>query len=316
VKLSIFLACLLISSFSKAEVVDRIVAVINNEIVTLSELRSFAARVDRNGMIDDLLLFGQRPESLKGNQKAELDYLINERILDSEIKRLNLSVTIERVEQEIRDIARKNGVTRADLMSAIKAQGMSPSEYQDFIKNRIERQSLIEQEITSKIRVSDEDVMAEYARANPNTQGGVYEYSLAHIFFNPKKGGADAALQRAKSALAKIRTGNAFETVAEQTSEDTNFTGGGLLGTFKAGELNPEMDKSLQGLSVGDVTEVVQTKGGIHILKILSKKVVTDPRFDREKEKIRSQLFEAAFQKHFRSWIQTKREDSFIRINQ
>lgn len=300
----------------RAEVVDRIVAVVNNEIVTQSELKSFADRVDRNGMIDDLLLFGQRPDSLKGNQKAELEYLINERLLDSEIKRLNLSVTVERVEQEIRDIAKKNGVSRAELMSAIKGQGMSASEYQDFIKTRIERQSLIEQEITSKIRVSDEDVMAEYARSNPKSQGGVYEYTLAHIFFNPRKGGSEAAIQRAKAVLAKIRSGNSFESVAEQSSEDTNFTSGGLLGTFKAGELNAEMDRSVQGLGVGDVTDIVQAKGGVHILKILNKKIVTDPRFEKEKERIRSQLFEAAFQKHFKNWLQTKQEDSFIRINQ
>lgn len=311
----VFLALTLFASLSFAEVVDRIVAVINNEIVTLSELNAFSKKINQNGMIDDLLLFGQRPDSLKGSREAQLNYLINEKILDSEIKRLNLAVTVERVEQEIRDIAKKNGVSRADLMSAIKAQGMSTSDYQAFIKTRIERQSLIEQEITSKIRVSDEDVMAQYSRNSGTNNAGIYEYTIAHILFNPKKGGAEAARSRAQAALQKIKSGTAFETVAEQTSEDPNFSSGGVLGTFKAGELNQEMEKAVQGLGAGDVSGVIQTKGGFHIFKVLNKKIITDPRFEQEKEKIRAQLFEKAFQKHFKNWIDGKREESFIRIN-
>jgi peptidyl-prolyl cis-trans isomerase SurA len=299
-----------------AEVVDRILAVVNAETVLLSDLKGFSKKIETGGMIDDLLLFGQRADSLKGNRQAQIDYLINEKILDSEVKRLNLSVTVERVEQELRDIAKKNNVSRAELMNAIKAQGMNPSDYQDFIKTRIERQSLIEQEITSKIRVSDEDVSAQYTRENPNANTGIFEYSLAHILFNPRKGGPQAAKDRAEAVLKKLKEGASFDTMAEQNSEDPNFTAGGTLGVFKAGEFSPELEKAVQGLGTGDVSEVVQTRAGFHILKVLSKKIITDPKFEREKEKVRAQLFEKAFQKHFKNWIEIKREESFIRINQ
>jgi peptidyl-prolyl cis-trans isomerase SurA len=313
---SLLITILLASSLAFGEVVDRILAVVNSEIVLLSDLKTFNRKVESGGMIDDLLLFGQRSDSLKTNRQLMLDYLINEKILDSEIKRLNLSVTIERVEQEIRDIAKKNNVSRADLMSAIKAQGMNPSDYQDFIKTRIERQSLIEQEISSKIRVSDEDVSAQYSRMNPNTTTGIYEYSLAHILFNPRKGGPQAAKERADAVLKKLRDGASFDAVAEQNSEDPNFSAGGILGVFKAGEFSPEMEKAVHSLDAGEVSEVVQTRAGFHIMKVLSKKIITDPKFEHEKERIRGQLFEKAFQKHFKNWIDGKREESFIRINQ
>src|SRR5438445_266189 len=113
---ALFLILMSVGFFAKAEMVDRIVAVVNNEIVTESDLRTFVKKINSNGMVDDLLLFGQKSESLKNNRPSELNYLINERILDSEIKRLNLSVTVERVEQEIRDIAKRNNVSRGDLM--------------------------------------------------------------------------------------------------------------------------------------------------------------------------------------------------------
>jgi peptidyl-prolyl cis-trans isomerase SurA len=304
------------SALAAPEMVDRVVAVINSEVVTDSDVRSFSKKIDNKSMIDDLLLFGQSAASLKGNRKSQLDYLINERILSSEIKRLNLSVTIERVEQEIRDIAKRNGASRADLLAAIKAQGMNTSDYQDFIKTRIERQSLIEQEISSKIRVSDEDVSAQFIRQNPQASGGIYEYTLAHILFNPKKGGAAASKERAEAVLKRLRAGENFDSLAEQNSEDPNFANGGALGTFKAGEFSKEMEAAVQSLGLGDISQVVQTKAGLHILKVTGKNLIADPRFEKAKEKIRAELFEASFQKHFKNWLEAKKEESFVRINQ
>lgn len=305
-----------LASFSVvAEPVDRIVAVVNNEIVTESDIRSFSKKLGQNGMIDDLLLFGQKSDDLKGSKKSQLNYLISERILESEIKRLNLTVTVEKVEQEIREIAKRNKVGRNELLEAIKTQGIAVSDYQDFIKTRIERQSLIEQEVSSKIRVSDEDVLAQYLRIHPGSNTGSFEYTLAQIVFNPKKGGADKANDRAIAALKKLKAGESFETVAEQFSEDPNFVTGGVLGTFRAGEFSKEFEAAVQNLNPGQTTEIVRAKGLLYILKVTGKSIVADPAFEKEKDRIRAQLFEVAFQKNFRLWLDMKREESFLKIN-
>lgn len=315
--ISIALLCFAASIQALAlEKVDGIVAVINTEVITETALSSFAKKIETGGMIDDLLLLGKSSSDLKNNKPEQLEYLINEKLLESEIKRLNLAITTERVEQELRDIAKKNGISRADLSQAIKAQGMVFSEYQAFIKSRIEKQSLIEQEISSKIRVSDEDVLAEYSRSNASGDSGVYEYALAHIYFNPKKGGAKAAEERARNVLTKIKAGLAFDSAAEQHSEDAGFSTGGTLGTFKQSEMSKEMEGGLKGLSAGQVSDVIKLKDGFHILKVVSKTVVSDPRFEKEKEKLRGRLFEVAFQKQFKNWLLQKREESFVRINQ
>lgn len=309
--------CLLFfsSPVAKAEVVDRVVVVVNSEIISESDISSFQKKLVSNGFIDDLLLLGAKQEDLKKSRPMQIEYLVNERLVDSEVKRLNLSVTIERVEQEIKEIAKKNGMTRNELLTAVKGQGVSASDYQEFVKSRIERQSLIENEVSSKIRVSDEDLMAYFARKYEKTEASVYEYSLAHIFFNPKKGGLEAATKRAESALAKLKSGQSFDEVAEQNSEDPNFNTGGALGSFKAGEMSEDFEKALVGLSTGEFSRVVKSRSGVHILKIISKKVVTDPRYDKEKEKIRNTLFDQAFQKGFKNWLSVKKEESFIRHN-
>jgi len=115
--------------------------------------------------------------------------------------------------------------------------------------------------------------------------------------------------------VKKLHAGESFEVLAEQHSEDPNFTPGGALGTFKAGEFAKEMEAAVVNLNPGETSEVVALKGSFHILKLVGKKIVSDSRFDKEKEKIRNQLFELAFQKYFKLWLEAKREESFIRIN-
>ncbi|MGZ3794992.1 MAG: peptidylprolyl isomerase [Pseudobdellovibrionaceae bacterium] len=306
----------LLPLLSYGETVERIVAIVNNEIILESDFKELQNKLKTPPLIDESLLINKNFEDLKKDRKVQLDYLINEKIMTSEIKRLNHNVTMERVDQEIKDMAKKNNVTVKEVLAAFKAQGISASEYQTFLKEKIEKQSLIESEIISKLRISDDDALAEYLKKNPENKSTVNEFTIAHIFFNPKKGGAEAALNRAQAVLQKLHQGESFETLAEQNSEDPNFTTGGLLGTFKSGEFMKELEDSIQNLNAGQTTGIVKSRMGYHIVKLLNKKLTTDPKFEKEKEKIKSSLFEQNFKRQMKNWLISKREESFIRVNE
>lgn len=301
---------------ASAEVVERIVAVVNNEIVLLSDFKRLQNKIKTPALIDEALLGDKDLKTLANDRKVQLDYLINEKIMESEIKRLNHSVTMERVDQEIRDMAKKNNVTVNDILAAFKAQGISPAEYQAFLKEKIEKQALIESEVVSKLRISDDDALSEYLKKNPENKSTVNEFTIAHIFFNPKKGGAEAAYKRAEDVLQKLRAGENFETLAEHNSEDPNFTTGGVLGTFKSGEFLKEIEDSIQNMSPGQVSSIVKSRLGYHIVKLLGKKLTADPKFEREKERIKAALFEQNFKRQIKNWLSSKREEAFIRINE
>lgn len=303
------------SPAEKGQLVDGILASVNNEIVTRSDLVRAKAKFEKNVVVDDLLLFGRTPADIAKDQKLLLEYLIDETLVDSEIKRLNLAVTIERVEQELRDIARRNNMTRADLSQAIKTQGSSISEYQDYLKMRLERQNLIVQEVTSKIRVTEDDILAAYTRKYPKQDTGSFEYTLAHIQFNHKKGGPEGAKARAQKALDRMKAGESFEALAEQITEDASYSPGGVLGSFKVGEMTKDFEKAVASLSPGETSGLVNGKASFHILKVLTKKLISDPFFEKQKETLKNQLFDETFQKHFKSWIEQKKEEAFIRIN-
>lgn len=313
--ISLFFA-LMMSAPVKAEVVEKTLAIVNSEVVLESDLKTLQKRMAKPGMVDDALLDGKTVESLKGDRKAQLEYLINEKLIESEIKRLNLSVTNDRVESEFKDMAKRNNVSETELESILKNQGISAQEYKVFLKGKIEKQSLMDQEIISKLRISDDDALNEYLKANPNSRPSIDEFSVAHIFFNPKKGSPEAAYKRAETVLAKLRNGESFETLAEQYSEDPNFTSGGSLGTFKSGEFLPEIEEAIAGLKVNETTGIVKSRLGFHIVKLTGKKLTTDPKFEKAKERIKGQLLETSFKRQLKLWLQNKREESFVRINE
>lgn len=300
----------------KAEIVEKTVAIVNSELVLESDFKELNKRIGKDGLVDETLLLSKPVSSLKNNRAAQLDYLINERILQSEIKRLNLNVTSDRVESEIKEMAKRNGVSEAELANIIKGQGLTLGEYKIFLKENIEKRSLLDMEIISKLRISDEDALNEYLKNNPNLSSSIDEFSLSHIFFSPKKGGAEAAIQRGESVLTKLRNGENFEKLAQQFSEDPNFSAGGSLGTFKSGDFLPEIESAISPLKVDETTGLIKSRLGYHIVKLTGKKLTADPRFERVKENIKAKLLEDSFKRQLKNWLSLKKDESFIRINE
>lgn len=317
--LKCFLFFILFLSFSQSaisKIVESIVAIVNDDIISLTDIEKYKEKLKNGTMVDDLLLNQKNVSLILKDRKQLLDLLISEKIIDSEVKRQGLEVTIERVEKEIRSIAEKNRVTLEQLKAALKSEGVRFSDYQDFTKTRIERHELIARSITSKIKISDEEISNYYVNTSGKKNTQIYEYTVAHILFRIDKRGEDAAFNRAKSVYLKHKDGSSpFETLASQYSEDPSFTDGGILGTFKGGELVGAIDDAIKKLEPGEVSKLVKTNSGYHIVKLVSKKLIPDPSLEREKNRIRNILFQQAFKKQFKFWLDQKRQEAFIRIN-
>jgi peptidyl-prolyl cis-trans isomerase SurA len=300
---------------AQAKPVDKIVAIVNDQIVTNSDVEKFKKKLSAGGLVDDSLLKLNDSKDLAKDKNALLNELVDEKLIDSEVKRKNLEVTIERVEQEIRSIAQNNNISRQQLQSALLAKGVSIAQYQDFVKTSLERQSLIEREVTSKIRISDEDISSYYMAKKGPTAAQTFEYTLSHILFSPKTGGDEGAMSRAKAVEEKLKGGQSFEKMAEQYSEDSNFTKGGLLGTFKAGEMLKEIEAAVRQIGPGEFSPIVKTSLGYQIIKINKRTLISDPKLDEEREGIRRVLYSDALKRQFKLWLKQRRDESFIRIN-
>lgn len=317
------LSCLIVASCfwpatqTQAAVIERIVAIVNDEIITQTDMQKYRERLRSGGLTDDLLVPDETiKQELLNNSDRLLKTMIDEKIIASEVKRQNVSVPIEQVEQEIRQIAKQNNLSRDQLKAALLERGVSFSQYQDFIKSGIERRNLIDKGIVSRIKISEDDVIASFAATHKDVNTQAFEYTISHILFlSAGKAGPQGARERADQVLKKLRDGGDFDKLAAEFSEDPNFEQGGLLGSFKSGELNRELEQVVQKLDTGEFSGVVPARDGFHIIKVNKKKLIADPRIEKEREKIRAALYERAYKKQLASWLEQLRQDAFIRIN-
>lgn len=311
---AVFLFLSLFSSLSLSkELVDKVVASVNNEIVLLSELKGMDARIKRVGAVEESLLLGASLDSLKGNKKAQLDFLIREKLVDSEIKRLNMSLTEEQANAELAQMAKRGRMTMSEFSSYMAGQGYTLNQYKEILKSRSERQAFFEKEIVSKLRITDEDAYGVFQTKFPNYRPSVGEFKIAQIFFSVNKGGAESSLERAKAALEKINSGLSFETIANQVDETPGANKNGVLGVFKSGEFLPEIEKAIGNLSVGSVSGILRGPTGYHIVKLLEKKSVVDPNFVKVKEQIKASLVQQNFERQLKNWFELKKLDAHIK---
>ena len=305
------------SPFARAELIERIVAIVDNAIVTKTDLEAYREKLKSGGLVDDALLKMKDPKALMSDDNALVSHLIDERVIDQEIQRLGMAVTIEKVEQEIRSVTSRNGITRAQLKEALTARGVKFSDYQDFIRTSLERQALIDREVASRIKISEEAISNFYLAQTQQTNAQVFEYRLAHILIRPVERGGQSPDERIKLVQRKVSEGTrSFSELASQFSEDPNFSQGGILGSFKAGEMLPALENGIRSLNVGDISQPVKTPAGLHIIKVINKTLVEDPNLKAQKVQIQNILYARAFKDQFRKWLDQKRENSFIRINE
>lgn len=298
----------------KAELVDKIIATVGSEAVLQSDLNEIPGRLKKEGSIDETMLLDDTLADLKANRTTQLNYLIRERLVESEIKRQNLSFTEDRINEEMGNLAKKNQMNRTELEAYLKRQGYNVADYKKTLKSRLERQSFFESEIVAKLRITDEDAYNEYKNRNPKYKPNVNEFKVGMIFFNPRKGTPEEAYKRAEAVYKKLEAGESFESLADKFNEDPSANPGGLLGEFKTGELNAEMEKAIGNLDAGQTTNVVRSSRGFQILKVLDKKVTQDPTFLRYKEQIKAGLVEKNFKRQLKNWFESKKQDAYIKL--
>ncbi|NQZ20312.1 MAG: peptidylprolyl isomerase [Bdellovibrionales bacterium] len=219
-------------------------------------------------------------------------------------------MTQERVSKEIGTIAKRQNMNVSQLKQTLVGQGVDFTEYQDFVKKSIERRQLVEKEITSKIKISEQDIVSYYLSQNKSSTSQVYEVDLSHILIPLGK------KTLAQEVMNKLKSGASFEKLVKEYSTDGDSKNrGGAFGKFKSGEMIGSIEKSIQPLSIGDTSSVVKTPMGLHIFKVTDKKLVKDPRIQQAKQQIYQKLFADAFKEQLNFWLLQKRKDAIIQIN-
>lgn len=305
---------LLFHSSVSGKITNRVVAIVNDELVTLYELNTMMQLL--TGIPSEQLKSKSEDVYFKTRQKV-LDDLINQKIVFEKVKELEIEVTAKAVAQAIERVKTDNQLTQEDLLSELKKQGTNYEAYKKSIKEELERVQLINYEVKSKIILREEELKEYY---NTHTEEFTREgrVRLALIFLKQEdsadKKEARDLYQKAQEILLMIKDGKNFANLAEKFSNGPGASEGGDLGVFKMTELNPEMAEIIKDLPAGGVSKPIVRPYGIRIIKVEEKDGGGEKSFDQVRNAIQTILYRKELDKKYSAWIKDLRKKAYIKI--
>jgi len=297
-----------------AEIQNRIVAVVNNEVVTLHEL---------NSKIRELT--GLSPKELKARSEDRyietrrkiLNELIDQKLALEKIRELDIRVSAEEVDQAIERVKDDNQLTQEDLIAMLKQRGTTYEAYRKSIQSELERMRLINYEVQSKIILREEDIEGYYkAHLDEFTSGAKVRLALLYLKqYDPgDKKEARELYQKAEEILARIEKGEDFAKLAMKFSSGPGAREGGDLGVFKISELDPEMAEQIKPLSRGEVSRPIVRPDGIRIIKVVEKDDGGVKSLEQVRNAIESILYRKELERRYSAWISDLRKKAYTKI--
>jgi peptidyl-prolyl cis-trans isomerase SurA len=250
---------------------DYIVAIVNQELVTASEVQSRIDRVRADAARSKATL---PPEDELRRQVVEV--LIDERVQLTYARENGQRIDEAELDRAVANVAVQNQVSMDQLRERLRREGVDYARFRSSIRDQIMTERVREREVQSRIRVSDADIDNYLAMRRANV-GAAAEYNIAQILVTLPEGASDAeAAQRrarAESALARVKAGEPFEAVARELSEDANRAQGGAIGMRPADRLPDVFVEQVKPLKVGEVAPTILRSGaGFHVLKLVDKR--------------------------------------------
>ena len=294
-----------------AKTLDRIAAKVGGEIITLSSVIEKSqveiGRSVRAGKKDI-----PRPEEI---MPKILDLLIDDKLQVLRAKKLGLSVDDASIKKALDEIYTNNNLTEEKLANMLQAENSSIDIYKETIKQQILIQKVVGYEVMNRLTVSNR-ALKKYYRVNQKEFWSPGKVHARHILFilDEELSPLDRQLKKdkAKMVLRKIRKGKKFEELAELHSEDISANTGGDLGFLEKGQMVPEFEKAAFSLRKGEVSDIIQTPFGFHIIKVEEVVPGNTKTFDEVKGSIESILRREKGTKDFEKWMAELRAETFV----
>lgn len=299
-----------------AKVLDRIVAVVNEDIILLSELNDrmapYIQRIRQQGFDQD-----KQREMIYKVREDILSRLVDEKLTDQEIKRNDIQVDDAQIDNTIERIKAANYFTDEDLRRFLEQEGMTMEQYRNQIKEQILRTRLVNYEVKSKIVVTEEDIR-DYYDGHPELYGGKLHYRLRNILLRVPEYSTttekQAIRERIDTVRGRIEAGESFADLARSVSQGPAAASGGDIGEFETSALSPQIQAALEGLTPGQTTAVLDTDLGFQLFYVEAINRDEGRPFDSVKEEIHQTLYKADVDKKFLSWLEELRSRSHIKI--
>lgn len=273
--LALFVCCAFLPHISYSQnttdiiELDRIVAIVNDDVLMESELT-----VRMREISDELRAKGIPPPPYKVLQKQVLERLILQRLQLQEAKQNGIRIEDQMLNATIQKIAEGNGLTLSQFKRILERDGHSFAQFREEVRNQIMIGRVRNRLVKNRIKVSDQEI--EHLLANLEQRGGLSNrYRLGHILIAVPDGANTSEIQqlraRAEKVLNELKDGADFRQTAAAYSDSQTALDGGDLGWRKQGELPSAFEDIVPGMNSGQISDIIRTPGGFHIIKLLEK---------------------------------------------
>ncbi len=288
-----------------AELIDRIVAVVNDDLIALSELNEMEAKVNWNS------------ETPKEDQKAILDQMIELKLLEQEAKKLGITVSEREIDATVEGIKKQYNLTDEQMEEVLKKQNLTPQAFKEQWRIQILGNKVIGTQVKGQIAVTDDEI-EKYYEENYGEIDTAKEMRIAHIlipFDSADENEKEKALKLAQEISEKAGAGEDFEELAKEYSKDTiSAQNGGDLGYVKKGDLVLPLEEAVRETPVGEIAGPVESPSGFHVIKVLERRDSGETSIDDAREEIKQKIFQEKAQNALKDWVDGVRKTAYIEV--
>lgn len=305
VGIGLLVGCVLIcvlAGAGSAKLVNRIVAVVNGEAITLHDLKE---EVEQGGPG-----MNQRgPEDVDQSealQRRVLEAMINDKLLKQEAERFEINVSDEEVQGQVDQIRQENGLSQAEFEQAVKEQGMTMDEYRQALREEIKKRKLLSNMVHQKVVVADDEIQ-EFYQQNQEDYGQPQTVRL-RLIVHPDQ----AKLREVRQAIVSGET--SFARAADNVSRGPGAGQGGDLGELRWNDLRSEWQDVVSALNPGEVSQVFSLQDNYALLYLEEYTDQNTQVSESAKKDIRDQLYSKKLENRYKDYIEGLREKAVIDV--
>jgi len=296
------------SSVCQAEVLDKVIVVVNDEVVTQREFDRLFLQVKT--MLEANFKDQELKQRISDAEKNILEQLINSKLAISLAKKSNIEIDEEVLDTKI-DTIKSYYPNEDAFLQALNEKGTNLTEFQKELKDQMLAQELVQKEVGTKINVTPGEMRDLYDK-NKEQFTSRLSVKLRVITVNIDKESSTDPKVKITDIAGKAKKGEDFSALAKQFSQDGYASEGGEMGFLSPGETLKEIDEVVFNLKTGEVSEIVETEMGYHIFKVDEIKQPRQMEFEEVSDFLRQQLHMKKFEQDLVKWLENKRKNAYI----
>jgi peptidyl-prolyl cis-trans isomerase SurA len=293
-----------------AAVVDRVAAVVDDEVITLSEVYELGRT-----FIDERTSQGEGTAAQRRAAELEvLDSIIRRRMITQYLQQIEMDVNDEHIERAIDDVARRHGVERTDLRAEVERSGVTWGTYREEIRASLREQSF-GQMIRSRVVENEDQIRDAYGRMQAGADlplvvelGAIY---LAYAAVEAK----EAALQKAEMIRARVTSGESFGALSAEFDNGPYGAKDGAMGSYSEGELVDVLNGPAFSVEVGAVSAPVITEQGVFLLEVRGREKQPLRPYEEVRDEIAARIYEGQIEREKDTWYQQRRRTASVEIH-